>query len=42
MNDGIGSVLRDYVTGDDATFSDSTYNWIKFNSPDKNLEICEA
>jgi hypothetical protein len=42
MNDGYGTLLKEYVYQNHTTFSRANQDWVKFNSPSENLEICEG
>ena len=42
MNDGFGNILKEYVFAKHTTFNRADYEWVKFNSPADNIEICEG
>ena len=42
MNEGIGNTLHEIIAGQDLTINSDTIKWIKLNTYDQRLEICEG
>lgn len=42
MNDGYGTVLKEYIYGNHTIFNNNLHYWVKLTSAIDNLEICEG